>query len=247
MHRFFLPPEAISQGQVRFPPPVARQIAHVLRLRPGEIVAVLDGQGLLHEVTLQHVARDEVSGKITATREASGEPSTAVTLYMALIKGERMEWAIQKATELGVARIVPMVTERTVIREARLSEARLARWRRIAQEAAEQCERARVPAIAEPMAFAEACVDAAGADLAAIAWAREARLTLDQVMAGREVSSLALLIGPEGGFSPEELVTACGHGMIPFTLGPRILRAETAAVVALALAMQALGELQPTA
>ncbi|MCS7219833.1 MAG: 16S rRNA (uracil(1498)-N(3))-methyltransferase [Anaerolineae bacterium] len=246
MHRFFLPPDVIREGQVRFPEMTARQILHVLRLRPGDIVAVLDGQGILYRVILKRVDRDAVLGQVTGQEVATGEPKMAVTLYASLIKGERFEWILQKGTELGVLRFVPMVTERTVVRDLTLSTSRQARWRRIVQEAAEQSGRALLPEVETPMTFAAACEQAAMADLSLIAWVEEKRRTLADIWGNRRPATLAILIGPEGGFTPDEVEQACACGIMPFSMGPRVLRAETAAVVAVALAMQQAGELSPT-
>ncbi len=245
VHRFFLPPDAIREGQVHFPETTARQIVHVLRLRPGDVVAVLDGQGALYRVALKHVDREMVLGQVTGQEAATGEPRMAVTLYASLIKGERFEWILQKGTELGVSRFVPMVTERTVVRDLTLSASRQARWRRIVQEAAEQCGRARLPGIEAPVTFAGACAQAAEADLSLIAWAEEGRRSLADVWGDRRPATLAILIGPEGGFTPDEVEQACAGGIVPFSMGPRVLRAETAALVAVALAMQQAGELSP--
>ncbi len=244
MHRFFVPPEAIRQGQVRFPKPAARQMARVLRLRPGDMVAVLDGRGSLYRVILQRVERDEAVGRVVEREDASGEPRVSLALYAALIKGSRFEWIVQKGTELGVARFVPMVTERTVVRDLPLSSHRMARWERIAQEAAEQCGRARVPQIVEPVTFAAACQQAATADLGLIGWAGESRRSLASLFTDRP-GDVALLIGPEGGFTPEEVALARAQGLLPFSLGPRTLRAETAAIVAVTLVMYHAGELAP--
>lgn len=246
VHRFFLPPDAIREGQVRFPETTARQILHVLRLRPGDMVAVLDGQGILYRVVLKRVDRDAVLGQVIGQEAATGEPKITITLYASLIKGERFEWILQKGTELGVSRFVPMVTERTVVRDLALSPSRQARWRRIIQEAAEQCGRALLPEVEAPMAFAAACMQAAKADLSLIAWVEEGRRTLADVWGDRQLATLAILIGPEGGFTPDEMERACACGIVPFSMGPRVLRAETAAVVAVTLAMHQAGELSPT-
>ncbi len=245
MHRFFVPPEAIAQGQVQFPEAAARQIMRVLRLRPGDLVAVLDGEGTLYHVSLQRVSRHEVVGQIVREEPATGEPRLAVDLYMALIKGERFDWVLQKGTELGVARFVPMVTERTVVRDLSPSPHRRARWSRIVQEAAEQCGRARIPEIASPVAFTAACAAAAEADRRLIAWAGEGRRSFAEAYGDEQPERLALLIGPEGGFTADEVAQAYAHGIVPFSLGERVLRAETAAIVAVTLAMYRAAELDP--
>ncbi|MDP9375146.1 MAG: RsmE family RNA methyltransferase, partial [Chloroflexota bacterium] len=138
-------------------------------------------------------------------------------------------------------------TARTVAGVAPGDRGKLERWRRIVREAAEQSGRGRVPEVAPPLGFGEACRLAAGMDHALIPWegerARGLRATLDELVAAGPVASLALFIGPEGGFTPEEIAEAQGHDIRPVTLGPRVLRADTAATVALALALAALGDL----
>jgi len=246
MNRFFVPPDAIVQEQVHFPRGAAHQIARVLRLRSGDRVAVLDGRGTLYHVVLEHVGRDEALGRVVGQEVATGEPNIAVTLYAALIKGERFEWILQKSTELGVSRFVPMVTERTVIRDLP-SSYRQERWVRIVQEAAEQCGRARVPEVTAPVSFVAACTQAAATDVSLIAWEGEHQCSLADVWGDRRPRTLALMVGPEGGFAADEAERARAWGIVPFSLGPRVLRAETAAIVAVTLALQQAGELSPKA
>jgi 16S rRNA (uracil1498-N3)-methyltransferase len=245
MHRFFVPPDAIVGGEVRFPEPAARQIERVLRLRPSDGVVVLDGQGMLYRVTLRRVERSSVQGEVSGREIAAGEPGMRVVLYAALLKGEHFEWTLQKGTELGVARFVPLVTERTVMRDLAPSSTRQARWERIVQEAAEQSERSRLPVVAEPMTFAGACAQAAEVEVGLIAWEEERRRTLAAAWGERRPRSVAVWIGPEGGFAADEVELACAHGIIPFSLGPRVMRADTAALVAVTLMMERAGELLP--
>ncbi len=245
MHRFFVPPQAVAEGRVRFSPAQARQLARVLRLGPGDRVLALDNAGVEYEVALEQVGQGVVEGRICAERPASGEPRTAVTLYLAPLRGEHFEWAVQKATELGVAAIVPLALRRVVAVPRAGGENRLARWRRIAQEAAEQCRRGRIPQISAPQPLAEAL---SFEGVALVPWEGEAATALEaaasRLAPGRPV---ALYIGPEGGFAAEEVQLARQAGAMLVSLGPRTLRAETAAVVALTIVMERLGELAPRA
>lgn len=245
MHRFFVPPAAIRGDVVHFPVATAEQIARVLRLRPGDEVAVLDGAGTLYRVTLRQVTREAVEGQATHRERASGEPGVHLALYAALLKGDRFEWTLQKGAELGVARFIPMVTERTVARSLAITAARRMRWGRIVQEAAEVCGRARLPEITEPLSFEAACTEAARAEMRLIAWEAEEGRSLEEAWGAHQPGSVALMIGPEGGFTNDEIVLAMEHGCIPFSLGPRLLRAETASVVAVTLILQRAGELRP--
>ncbi len=237
MHRFFLPPDAFRGEQVHFPTDLARQITQVLRLRPGDRVVALDGVGHAFLVELKVVTKQQVGGKILSRQVATGEPSGDLILYPALSKGERFEWVLQKGVELGVTLFQPILTQRTLRRSP--GAGRWARWRRIIREAAEQSGRGKLPPLRQPIAFEQALAQAPGMKL------------LPTVMAARpalEVLSQAswpvsLFIGPEGGFSPEEVAIAQSAAAIPVTLGPRVLRTETAAIVMVALSMAALGEL----
>ncbi|NOX63324.1 MAG: 16S rRNA (uracil(1498)-N(3))-methyltransferase [Chloroflexi bacterium] len=241
MHRFFLPPDAIREGVVWFSDDQARQIRRVLRLKSGDEVWVLDGQGACYRVALEHLGKRETRGRVLERLTAEGEPRGDVILCQAMAKGERFEWVLQKGVELGVTHFQPMITRRTVRRS--VSETAFQRWRRIIREAAEQSGRGKLPHLAEPVSFKEAVL------------ARRGLALLPSVAASRPLSAclsnatwpVTIFVGPEGGFAPEEIAFARAQGVEPVGLGPRILRTETAAVVILALVMNALGELdRPT-
>ena len=154
IHRFFIPDELIQGDEVFFPADMAHQIARVLRLQVGDTVLVLDGSGLERVVRLHEVAKRAAQGTVEATRPNRNEPRTHVTLYMALVKGKKMEWVLQKGTELGVSRFVPVLTDRSVIGSLDdVGDAKLDRWEAIVREAAEQSERARLPEVVEPQRF----------------------------------------------------------------------------------------------
>lgn len=239
-----MPPEALRSDEIRLADRgLAHQLARVLRLGPGDRVLLLDGLGAACEVELLALARDEVRGRVIARGPASGEPAVALAVYLPLIRPERFEWALQKCVELGASRLVPVAFARSLPAD-RADARRLERWRRIVREAAEQACRGRLPDVAEPAPFAAACAQAAAADLALMLWEREApplsAILRERAAAGPPVASLALLSGPEGGVADEELTAARARGIIPASLGPRILRAETAPVAAAAIAIAAL-------
>jgi 16S rRNA (uracil1498-N3)-methyltransferase len=242
-HRFFIPPHAIADERVTLhDEALAHQLGRVLRLRPEQRVLMLDGLGTAYVVRLTALERQQVSGIIEQRAPASGEPAVSITLYAGLIRAERFEWILQKGTELGVCRFVPVQCSRSQQAE-RLNERKLARWQRIVQEAAEQACRGRLPELAAPLAFEDACAQAASSHRALLLWEGSThadaptpllRDVLRQPGPPPAGTSLALLSGPEGGITPQELTTATGHGMIPVSLGPRILRAETAPIAAAA-------------
>ncbi len=245
-HRFFVPAASIVGDKVAFDAAVAHQLRNVLRLRPGARVIVLDNAGAEYEVVLEMVERDAATGRIAGRHAAAGEPRLALTLYQGLIKSAHLEWLLQKGTELGVTRFVPTYSQRTVAGGARPGEAKRVRWERILREAAEQSHRGRLPALAAPMAFADACRESVRAhDLAILPWEEQAEDGLAGVLRGRPAppGSVALLIGPEGGFTSDEARLARTSGVRVVTLGPRILRAETAGLVAASIVLYEVGEL----
>lgn len=232
-YRFFVPPGSFSGEAVRVADAdLARQLGRVLRLGPGDRVLFLDGSGDACEVELAEVGREVVAGRVLG-REHVAEPAVALALYVALLRPERFEWVLQKGTELGASRFVPVLFARSLPAE-RAEGRRGERWQRIIREAAEQCGRGRLPALAAPLSFAEACAEAAAAELPLILWEGAAPPLRELLRRGPAPASVALLSGPEGGVAPEELTAAGEHGIMPVSLGPRILRAETAPIAAAA-------------
>lgn len=260
MHRFFVSPSALQGTHVALRGDVAHQVHSVLRMRPGERVVVLDDSGWEYEVELTRVGRDAALGTILDRRPAAGEPRIRITLYQSLLKRDNLEWVLQKCTEIGVAEFVPVVSRRTIVNNpADVKAGKLERWRRIIAEAAEQSRRGRLPVLHEALTFEEAITNVGARlalapptgkfDLALIPWEKEQSAGLHASLAAmkpghRDPVSLALFIGPEGGFAEEEIALAREHGALAVTLGPRILRAETAAVVAVSLILYELGELE---
>jgi 16S rRNA (uracil1498-N3)-methyltransferase len=244
--RFFVAPGSISGDVVTFGPDLVHQLRVVLRLRPGAQVIVLDDSGIEYDVTLDRVGRDAVTGRIEARRWAKTEPRVKVTLYQSLLKSDRFEWVLQKGTELGVARFVPVFAARTVVRGGSWVEKRRDRLERIIREAAEQSARGRLPVLGPALPFGEACADSVAAhDLSILpAVAADGEGLAAALPVHSQIERVALLVGPEGGYTPEEVALAAGQGLRVVTLGPRILRAETAGVVAPALVLYALGEMR---
>jgi 16S rRNA (uracil1498-N3)-methyltransferase len=247
MHRFFVPPTNIEKAAVYFPMEISRQIATVLHLRPGQQVVVLDDAGTEYEVALEIVAPRTTQGRILGARPAEGEPLTHLTLYLGLTQREKFEWMLQKCTEIGAAEYVPVITSRSLVQSSEENSSKLERWRRILKEAAEQSGRGRIPTLAAPLRWNEALDHfQAQAIHGLIAWEEEKSMritpTLDAMkQAGSEIPlRLALFIGPEGGFSEEEIAQARAAGLAPVTLGKRILRMETAAIAAAAIILHEL-------
>lgn len=241
MHRFFVPAAAEAQpGQsLTLPADVAHQLHHVLRMQPGDAILLLDNAGWMLTGRLTAVSVRQVTVEIEDRRPAGGEPPLQLTLYQALLPRDKFEWVLQKGTEVGVSRFVPVVTQRSLVQTTALKANKRARWEKILAEAAEQCRRGRIPTLASPLPLAQALAEGKAADVALMAWEEVGNgRSLTQAMP-LDARSIALFIGPEGGFAPEEVAAAQTHGVQPVTLGPRILRTETAAIVASALLVYA--------
>ncbi|GAA0629021.1 16S rRNA (uracil(1498)-N(3))-methyltransferase [Halomonas beimenensis] len=226
-------------GDVVLPEGAARHVARVLRLGEGAPLVLFDGRGIEAEAVLVEAGRKRVVARVEAVHEGRGESPLAVHLGQAISKGDRMDYAIQKAVELGVAEITPLYTEHGDVRLKGEREARkLAHWQAVAASACEQCGRATLPPVHPPLALAD-WLGGRGEAL---------RLVLHPGTPGvldrqGETASAALLIGPEGGLSSAEVEAAIGADFAPLSLGPRILRTETAPVVALTLLQDRFGDL----
>ena len=237
MPRFFVAPEQVVGDRLTLTGGDAHHAAKVLRLGPGDGLTVLDGSGWAYHATISSVSPGEVQAVILR-REPAPEPPVPVTLYQALPKGDKMELVIQKATELGMARLVPVAASRSVVQlKADKAEGKLARWQKIAQEAAEQSERGRVPVVAAPVAVKD--VRLADGELGLVLSERVEGPSLPRALPAQAPAGLAVFVGPEGGWTPEELDLLRGQGVVEVSLGKRILRTETAGLAALAIVMAA--------
>ncbi len=247
MHHFFLDPAQINSDQVRFPSDISHQIVNVLRLKDDDVVAVLDNSGSIYKVSLS-IDRDSprVTGKILTTDSADAEPETGLSLYFGLTHREKVEWILQKGTEIGVSAFLPFVSARTIVKKTTLSRNKFDRWVRIIREAAEQSHRGRLPVLNPPKPLAACFAESKEQhDLRLIAY-EEAQAqgdSLRDLIRKNQFEKVALFIGPEGGFAKEEILLAEKEGCAIISLGARILRMETAAVVLPALVLYELGEL----
>ena len=246
--RFYVPPDAIHDGRVVLPDGAARQTRVVLRLRPGDNVIVFDGGGCEWPVTLDRVDRSAVEGKVGEPDYPGTEPASAVTIMQALIKPDRFEQVLQKCTELGASRFVPLKSARVQPADAgAASDSRFGRWRRILCEAAEQSGRLIVPELENTMALADAVARESARGPVAFLWEesgrsdRGLRNVLRQI--GQDSPRLAIVIGPVGGFEVDEVEEARAAGAMVIGFGSRILKSETAAIAALSATMYELGEL----
>jgi 16S rRNA (uracil1498-N3)-methyltransferase len=219
----------------------AIHIVRVLRLGVGAAVSLFDGAGGEYAARIEEVKKDAVLVDVGAHAAIERESPLAVTLAQGVSRGERMDWVMQKATELGVRRIVPLITERSVVRlDARQAQKKSQHWRGIIIAACEQCGRNRLPELAAPVDLQEFLGGDASKDPMRLLLSPTAHLRIGAI---KPLEKITLLIGPEGGLSPDEGTAAFAQGFVGVQLGPRILRTETAAIAALAALQQAFGDL----
>jgi 16S rRNA (uracil1498-N3)-methyltransferase len=242
MPRVYIPPERITGEQIALQSREARYILTVLRLGPGDKVTVFDGTGNEYRTEL---AEDYDSGMYLAILERSRparESPVRIALGQALLKGERMKFVIQKATELGAARIIPLVTSRTIpLVEGDRESLRIERWQRIAQEAAKQSGRTMVPEIEAIHELADFLAQATGARI--MLWEGEPAPLREVAKKIDAHAGITLLIGPEGGFAEQEVTAAQAQGFLVAGLGQRVLRAETATLSVLTIIQHLFGDL----
>lgn len=241
---FLVQPEDIAGGKVFIRGEDARHLSKVLRCRPGEEITVMDGEKE-YTVVVEKTDGREVVGRITAEFPCRREPPLPVVLYQGVAKGEKMDLVVQKATEIGVTTLVPVLTERVVVRlDAAKGEQRRERWQRIAREAAKQAGRGRVPLVEKLHTWPEAVARAAAEGYPAVVLWEKAERGLKEFIAARpRPAGVSLFIGPEGGLAEAEVELARQQGFAVARLGPRILRTETAGTVAAALFLFAWGDL----
>jgi len=219
----------------------ASHVARVLRLRVGDALTVFNGAGGEYAAGIEQVHDGGVAVTIGEQRAIERESPLTLTLAQGVSRGERMDLVVQKATELGVSGIVPLFTERSVVRlGAQQAERKLTHWRAIAIAACEQSGRNRLPNVAPPLSLADWLRSGADRDGGRLLLSPAATSRIDALP--RPATSVTVLIGPEGGLTNAEQEAAVAAGFLPVRLGPRVLRTETAAIAALALLQRAFGD-----
>jgi 16S rRNA (uracil1498-N3)-methyltransferase len=236
-HRFFVTPEHIQGEEVRFADAQVHQMRSVLRLRAGDHVQVFDGTTACDLVVELEAGLER--GRVVGQQAQAPEPRTRLVVYPALLQRDKFESVLQKLTEVGVAAIVPVITDRTLVREAP-DDRRRQRWTAILREAAEQSGRGVVPRLLPTSSFSDSVVKAEGTRL--VAYEGERERDLHAALASRP-PCVSVFVGPEGGFTPEEVALAREAQADVVTLGPRVLRTETASPVLAALVLYELGDL----
>lgn len=238
MHRQRVESEALNREEITLGGEEARHLATVLRVREGARVMCFDGRGKTRPYTVARAEKRAVDLVAAGSVDHAPQPEPAITLFACVTKGDRWDWLLEKATELGAAAIAPVISERTIVRlDAREAAAKRIRWQRIVEEAARQCGAAWVPEVAVPVPLRVAAAARAGAkDLVAalLPEAKPLKSVLMQ-MEGAWPKSIGWWSGPEGDFTEEELALLLAGGAIPVNLGEKVLRAETAALYGLAV------------
>lgn len=242
MPRFFLEPAALRGETALLTGEHANHIK-VLRLRAGDCVTLCDGNGVDHPGTIESVEPGFCCVRLGAGEASRAEPDVDVTVYMAFAKSDKFEHVIQKATELGASTVVGFPSARCVARPDERIAKKLDRWQKIALAAAEQSGRGRVPRVLALPSYDAAVAQAAQAELPLFFYENEQTVRLAQALSDRAPRSVSLMTGPEGGFDPAEVTQAMQAGMISCSLGPRILRCETAPLAALSAVLYALGQM----
>lgn len=239
MYHFFVDPDQIKEKEIIITGKDVNHIKNVLRMQIGEQIGVSSGQDQKkYRCEIASLSEEEICAKIMWVEEIGMELPNKIYLFQGLPKSDKMEWIIQKAVELGVYEIVPVATKRAVVKlEPKKEQSKRKRWQGIAESAAKQSKRNRIPQIHQVLSFQDAVAYAKDMDVKMIPYElaegmKKTRELFGSIMPGQ---SIAVFIGPEGGFDEEEAVLAAQNGVIPVTLGKRILRTETAGMVVLSM------------
>lgn len=245
MHRFFVESQQIKEKEIRIVGADVNHIKNVLRMKPGEEICISDMEGMQYLCRISSMESEEIRAEILSASEDCQELPSKIYLFQGLPKGDKMEIIIQKAVELGVYEVIPVKTRYTVVRlDKKKEENKCKRWQMIAQSAAKQAKRSCVPNVSYVKSFREALEYAKELDCKLVPYEKaegmeESRQKIASIKRGE---SVGIFIGPEGGFSAEEIEEAVQQGFFPITLGKRILRTETAGMAVLSILMFQLEE-----
>ncbi len=247
MIRIFLTPEQLASDKIVITGDQARHLSLVLRASPGDSVTILDGNGFKYNCKILQCHKKEVTAECISKEPYSTESPLSITLAQGLPKGDKMDYIVQKSTELGVSKIIPLITERSQIRHTH----KIDRWRKIALSAAQQSGRDKIPDIAEPLEFIKfvngqspTTRSESGVECHGIIFSEEhkERNLREVLLRLKKTPDITLIVGPEGGLSKNEVTHASEHGYIQTSIGPRILRTETAPLTAISIIQYELGD-----
>ncbi len=243
--RFYVPSSSIAGIKLRVTGENFHYLKNVLRIDRGESVKAFDGTGKEYLCTVDEIRSRHIELNIIQVFKCETEPIVEIHLVQSLIKMGHFEHVLQKCTELGVKRFIPAVTERTVVKlEGEREENRRLRWQKLAKEAARQCGRGICPDVETVMDFEDALKSAQACDVSIIPWEEERASPLKKMLGQVKGNpkKIMVFIGPEGGFSEREISSARESGVVPVTLGPRLLRSETAAIATVAILIHELDD-----
>ena len=244
MPRFYIPNPQIEKDLLTIKGNEARHIRRVLRLKAGDDIVVFDGSGREHEGTILEEGPTSVSVRIKNVFLSKKEPLLEITLAQSLLKGEKMDYLIQKATELGIKEIIPFFSSRSIpLLEKSKRLERYRRWERIAIEASKQCGRGFIPKIDHIRDYSEMLSLAPLESLRLILWEEEGKRLKEVLKESKDKKRIFFIVGPEGGVSQEEVEKSKGMGFIPVYMGQRILRAETASLCLLSILQYEWGDI----
>lgn len=242
MHRFFADKSQFTETAVQILGDDVKHISRVLRLKEGDQISVCDKDKTDYLCKISAVDKERVVADILEKFPNLNESNIEITLYQGLPKGDKMDLIIQKAVELGVVKIVPVVMKRTVVKLGN-TESKMQRWQRIADEASKQCMRGILPRVSEPVTFEEMLTTVRDDELTLLPYENENHTRLKTVLKDNlSAKEINIIIGPEGGFDEEEVFLATKQGINTVTLGPRIMRCETAPLAAISAVMYELGD-----
>jgi len=236
MSRFFVPKEFVKSKTIEISGKEAHHILDVMRLKKLDKIVAFDGTGKEYVGFIKEIKKSALSVEIVETRNPAEAEKSKITLIQALPKKDKMDFIVEKATELGVYSIIPVVTERTIPRwdQAKRS-AHEDRWRKISREAAKQCGRADIPSIGNIVEFSQSIKSASDFDLGLIAVLSDDTIAISDALQGFKGGRLAIAIGPEGDFTPQEAAQAKDSGFKSVSLGTRVLKSDTASLASLAI------------
>lgn len=243
MPKYFTEPENIKDGFIEISSDEAKHILNVMRMETGDTLTICDGQSNDYLCRICETGKNYLKAEIEETRKSESEPKTKITLYQGLPKSDKMELIIQKCVEIGICRIVPVITERAVVKieKGAKEDKKTERWQKISESAAKQSGRGIIPTVERPMKFKDAIEEAVKNGEAIIPYENEKDRGLKEFVKNSNAENIGIFIGPEGGFDTKEIEFAVEKGVMSVTLGKRILRTETAGIVTSAIVLYELG------
>jgi 16S rRNA (uracil1498-N3)-methyltransferase len=232
---FYVPPENIKNNSFEITGSQVHHLARVRRCSVGSELDLFDGTGRAFRGKIENITKDKITGVILEEQKIT-RSGPGIQIFQAVPRGERLDWLVEKASELGIAGVIPTICERSLLKE--ISEHKLMRWRRLSESACQQCGRHDIMAVGEPQLFGRALESLGTDELSLIAWESEGLGTIQKAFKQKKkFSRVNIFIGPEGGFEAGEVGAASKRGAVPVTLGKRVLRVETAGIVASVLAL----------